>query len=108
MKKTIGYAALVVGIIDLFTLMFLLLSGNVFSDRGFNPMAAFCFVLWFACVFTVIFCLGGYFIQFLGKAIGSGLNAQPLSQGGNSKYCSQCGKAIDGATAFCPHCGAKQ
>ena len=108
MKKTIGYTALVVGIIDLFTLMFLMLSGNVFSDGGFSPMTSFCFVLWFVCVITVIFCLGGYFFQFLGKTIGGGFDAQLSVQSGNSKYCSQCGKVINNAPAFCPHCGAKQ
>ncbi len=101
MKKVIGYGALIVGIIDFFTFMFLMLSGNIVGEGGFTSIGAFCFVLWFACVFTVIFCL---VIPFIKKIFVSGF----ATQNGNSAYCTRCGKEHHGAAAFCPHCGAKQ
>ncbi len=108
MKKSIGFIALFVGIIDLFMFMFLMLSDNIISDGGFTTIGAFCFVLWFVCVFTVIFCLAGSFFQFLGKTFGSGFYTQTTVQNGNTVYCPQCGKAHNGANVYCPHCGAKQ
>ncbi len=105
MRKLIGYSALIIGIIDLFTLMFLMFSGNVVTYGGFTTIGAFCFVLWFVCVFTVVFCL---IIPFIKKMLGNGFSSQSFVQNGYSGRCSQCGKGYQGSVDFCPHCGAKQ
>lgn len=105
MRKIIGYGALVVGIIDLFTLMFLMFAGKVVGEGGFSTAGAFCFALWFVCVFTVIFCL---IVPFIKKVFGNGFNSGSFTQNTNAVQCSRCGKYHDSTMAFCPHCGTKQ
>lgn len=112
MKKRIGFIALGVGIMDLFAFMFIMFSGSAFGPYGgFSPMLVFCFVLWFACIITAVFCLAETFIQFIGKNLnqGSGFNFEAhIHKETPSSYCIHCGKAIQGKVTFCPHCGGKQ
>ena len=50
MKKKIGIAAAVVGLIDLLVWIVLIFTGAVFDGFGFSGLALFVFILWFVCV----------------------------------------------------------
>lgn len=112
MKKRIGFIALGVGILDLFAWIFIIFSGSAFSPNGgFSPIVPFCFVLWFVCVITVIFCLAETFLKFVGKnlGIGNSFNFEAhVHKETPASYCTECGKPLQGTVKFCPHCGAKQ
>jgi len=105
MKKKIGTVAAIVAVIDLFVYLFILVSGNAFTNRG---LTGFVFVLWFVCLAVAIPCLLGDFIKFIGKSFSAGYNAPKNQAANNTAFCSKCGKQIDASVAFCPHCGEKR
>lgn len=103
MKKTIGFLALGIGILDLFTMIILIMTRSAVGPDGFAPLTIFCFILWFVCVVTVIICLSETVIKFIGKTFSSGYHEQI-----QNTTCTHCGKIKDNTTPFCPHCGTKQ
>ena len=84
-------------------MIILIMTGSAVGPDGFAPLTMFCFILWFACVITVIICLSEHIIKFIGKNFGSGYHEHTPNA-----FCAHCGKAINNSTPFCPHCGAKQ
>ena len=107
MKRTIGIAAAVIGVIDLFIWIILIFTGAVFDGGGFSGFALVVFLLWFVCVGVAAICLAGDVIRFAGKQFSAGFNSVTPSQSGNS-FCTSCGKKIEGDMAFCPYCGKKK
>ena len=106
MKKKIGIAAAVVGLIDLLVWIVLIFTGAVFDGFGFSGLALFVFILWFVCVAVAVFCLAGDLIRFAGKQFSTGYNSVAPSQSANG-FCTACGKQIAGDMAFCPYGGQK-
>lgn len=107
MKRKIGIAAVVVGVVDLFVWIILLVSGNTFAGHGMSPLAVFVFVLWFVCIVVAIPCLLGDVVRFIGKSFAAGYNESIRPDPSKTAYCTNCGKPVDASVAFCPHCGTK-
>ena len=99
MRKIIALGAFIVGAIDFFAFLYILVTGSAFTDMGFAPHTIICLVVWFACVFTFLFCV---ISKFLFPSSSKGKTIQKLT-----KNCPYCSNGIPAESAFCPHCGGK-
>ena len=107
MKRTIGIAAAVIGVIDLFVWIIMIFTGAMFDGFGFSSFALVIFLLWFVCIGVAAFCLLGDIIRFVGKNFSAGYHSATPTQSANG-FCTACGKQIAGDMAFCPYCGQKR